>query len=66
MYGNEAFMKFTALCILSFFIITYFGSWLAEMACSLITVAYLIGVYYLIFLGFRGLLRWVGHQLRNG
>jgi hypothetical protein len=65
-YEREAFMKFIALSIVSFFIITYFGNWLGEMFCSLLTLAYAIGVYYLIFLGFRGFLRWVGRQLNHG
>lgn len=64
-YEMEAFMKFIALIILSYFTITYFGEWALDKVVPFFGIALTLGAYYCIFLFLRGSLRWIGKQLNH-
>jgi hypothetical protein len=65
-YEMEAFMRFLALIILSYFGVTYFGDWILDKLMFVFGIGVTLFGYYILFLMFRGSLRWIGKQLNYG
>lgn len=61
------YFKFAALLFVTYFLTSYINDnavgYLVEMSTSLLCVAFTLGIYYGLFLWFRGTLRWFGRQL---